>query len=432
MNTPATSAPLPAAHLAVILGPAIIVAAITAALALLAALLGWHREATLPIAAGAGLAAAVPALMLLLRQRADRQETQRELHSVQARVGSIVESAMDAIITVDESQRIVLFNAAAEAVFGYARADAIGAPLESFIPQRFRGGHAAHVHRFGDTGASSRRMGAQRIVRGLRHNGEEFPIEASISQTGDPGRRFYTVILRDVTERVRNEEALAISRAENQELALTASLAREQEKSRLARELHDELGQSLTAIKLDVGWLRYNLGESPPAVHAKLESMHATLDATLAAARRIASDLRPLLLDDLGLEAACDWLARNFEEGTGVPCRLRIKGNLDLEDPHATAVFRVLQESLTNAAKHAAATEVHVTLERDAEAITVTVRDNGRGFFPHDAHKPRSYGFTGQRERASLLGGKLEIDTEPGRGTVVVLRLPAPEAEEAL
>ena len=160
MNTPATSAPLPAAHLAVILGPAIIVAAITAALALLAALLGWHREATLPIAAGAGLAAAVPALMLLLRQRADRQETQRELHSVQARVGSIVESAMDAIITVDESQRIVLFNAAAEAVFGYARADAIGAPLESFIPQRFRGGHAAHVHRFGDTGASSRRMGA--------------------------------------------------------------------------------------------------------------------------------------------------------------------------------------------------------------------------------------------------------------------------------
>jgi signal transduction histidine kinase len=274
-------------------------------------------------------------------------------------------------------------------------------------------------------------MGAHRIVRGLRRNGEEFPIEASISQTGEPGRRFYTVILRDVTERVRNEEALALSRAENQNLALMASLAREQEKSRFARELHDELGQSLTALKLDVGWLRYNMGEPSPPVHAKLESMQATLDATVAAARRIASDLRPLMLDDLGLEAACDWLARNFEQGTGVPCRLRIKGDLGLEDPHATAVFRVLQESLTNAAKHAASTAVDVTLERDAEAITVTVRDNGRGFFPHDAHKPRSYGFTGLRERASLMGGKLDIDTEPGRGTVVVLRLPTPEPEES-
>ena len=415
----------------VVLGPAIVLAAITAALALLAAVLGWHRDETLHIAAGAGFAAAVPALVLLYWQRAERLAAQRELHSVEARVGSIVESAMDAILSVDESQRIVLFNAAAEAVFGCTRAEAIGASLDTFIPERFRSAHGAHLRRFGESRAGSRRMGAQRIVRGLRRNGEEFPIDAAISYTGEPGNRFYTVILRDVTERVRNEEALASSRAEIHALALTASSAREEEKRRVARELHDELGQSLTALKIDVGWLRENVGKEGPGVQSKLESMQASLDSTVAATRRIASDLRPLLLDDLGLVAACDWLVQNYNQRTGVPCRLRIKGDLELVDPQATVVFRVLQESLTNAARHSAATEVDVTLERDAEAITVTVRDNGRGFLKHDLHIPGAYGLTGLRERATLLGGTVTIDSAPGEGTVIVVRLPAAETEDS-
>src|SRR6185312_341813 len=209
-------------------------------------------------------------------------------------------------------------------------------------------------------GASSRRMGAgQRIVMGLRRDGEEFPIDASISHIVEEGEHFYTVILRDVTERTRAERELRESKEEIRTLALTASSVREQEKSRFARELHDELGQALTALKIDVGWLRANLGHAPEAVLAKLGAMQVLLDGTVAAARRISSDLRPLMLDDLGLLAACEWLAHNFQQRTGVPCELVVgSGELDLPDPYATAVFRVLQESLTNIAKHAEATQV--------------------------------------------------------------------------
>ena len=427
MNTQASEADVPTTRQPVALGRVNVVVALAAALALLAALLGWNRDAMLHIAGGA---AALLALSLIYRQHLERQAAQRALHSVEARVGGIVESAMDAIITVDESQRIVLFNAAAEAVFGCSRDAAIGSAVEGFIPERFRSGHAAHMLRFGETGALSRRMGALRIVMGLRRNGEEFPIDASISQTGEAGKRFYTVILRDVTERVRSEEALARSRDEIHSLALAASSAREQEKTRVARELHDELGQSLTALKIDVGWLRENLGDASAPVKTKLGSMQGLLDSTVSATRRIASDLRPLMLDDLGLVAAADWLVQNFTQHTGVPCRLRIKGELDLVDPHATAVFRVLQECLTNAARHSGATEVDVTLERDAEAITLTVRDNGRGFSTREPRKPGSYGLTGLRERAILLKGDVAIESEPGLGTRVVMRLPATETGE--
>ena len=418
----------PAALTPVMLGPLIAVAAFTAALALIAAALGWQRDLLLLVAAGAGCAAALPALALVYRQRAQGLADRSTLHDVEARVGSIVESAMDAIITVDERQHIVLFNAAAEEVFGCPRAEAIGAPLAAFIPERFREAHAVHLVRFAQTGTASRRMGGQRVVLGLRRNGEEFPIDASISQIAARGEHYFTVILRDVTERQRAESQLRRSREEIRELALAASSAREQEKSRVARELHDELGQALTALKIDVFWLRDNLPEAAGPVKGKLGSMQLLLDGTVAAARRISSDLRPLMLDDLGLVAACDWLAQNFMQRTGAACELVIgKGDLDLPDPYATAVFRVLQESLTNAARHSGASQVEVLLERDADAVTLTVRDNGQGFPAGDPRKPGSYGLTGLRERAALLDGEISIESAAGRGTVIELRLPTKE-----
>lgn len=339
---------------------------------------------------------------------------------------------MDAIITIDTSHRIVLFNRTAEEVFGWPREEAIGAPLDLFMPERFQANHAAHVRRFGETGVSSRRMGASRIVMGLRRNGEEFPIDASISQITVDGQRFYTVILRDVTARRQAEEALLASREEIRSLALSASNAREQEKRRVARELHDELGQALTALKIDVNWVRDNLAAGPRAAEAKLAAMQDLIDSTVASARRIASELRPLMLDDLGLVAACDWLAQNFRQRSGVACELVIgEGELDLPDPYATAVFRVLQESLTNATKHARATQVEVTLERSADEVVLTVRDNGVGFAPAQPRKPGSHGFTGLRERAALLNGSITIDSAPGRGTVIEMRLPAQPREKS-
>ena len=344
------------------------------------------------------------------------------------RLGSIVESAMDAIITVDESQRVVLFNRAAEEIFGRTRDEALGASLDDFIPVRFRKGHRELVQRFGESDGKSRRMGQHaRVVRGLRKSGEEFPIEASISQVSEGGQRYFTVIVRDVTQRVEQEEALRKSRDEIQVFAGAANTAREQEKSRIARELHDELGQSLTALKIDLGWLRENLGSPSEEVTRKLAAMQVLVDGTVAAARRISADLRPLMLDDLGLTAAAEWLVHNFTARTGIACELVLgEGELDLPDPYSTTVFRVLQESLTNVAKHAEARQVEVTLEREGDSVLLTVSDDGRGFSPGESPEG-SYGLIGQRERAYLVKGEVHVDSAPGKGTRVELRVPVPK-----
>ena len=335
----------------------------------------------------------------------------------------ILESAMDAIITVDEAHRVVLFNAAAEQVFGVPQSEALGSPLDRFIPERYRAAHGQHMKQFGATGASSRRMGHLRIVAGLRANGEEFPIDASISQIEDHGHRFYTVILRDVTERVRAERALNESREEIKEMALAANNVREQEKSRIARELHDELGQALTALKIDVVWMKQNLSAPTAELASKLTEMQLLVDGTVAATRRISADLRPLILDDLGLAAAAEWLVQNFTQRTGVACELVIAAGLELGEPHATSFFRVLQESLTNIARHARATQVEVTLDREGEHVTLTVRDNGVGFDMDAPRRAGAFGLRGVRERATLLGGEVTIESAPGKGTRVELRL---------
>jgi signal transduction histidine kinase len=271
-------------------------------------------------------------------------------------------------------------------------------------------------------------MGTARVVKGLRRNGEEFPIEASISQVIEQGQRFFTVILRDVTERIRQEEALRQSRDDIRGLGLAAQNLREREKTRVARELHDELGQALTALKIDAGWMKSHVPPDAAALQEKLAAMQALLDGTVAATRRISSDLRPLILDDLGLAAAADWLVKNFTARTGIPCELALgPGFEDIPDPHATTLFRTLQESLTNIAKHAEARQVEVTLSREDGDVALLVRDDGRGFSPGAPRKPASYGLLGLRERAALLGGEVAIESAPGRGTIVEMRLPEPE-----
>jgi PAS domain S-box-containing protein len=366
---------------------------------------------------------------VILRDVTERVRNERMVEASEARLRGILDSAMDAIITVDEGQRIVLFNKAAEAVFDWPASEAMGERLESFIPERYRGGHRQHVGRFGETGISSRRMGGSRIVSGLRRNGEEFPIDASISQVVEGGQRFFTVVLRDVTRRVQDEEALRSSREEIRELAMAATNAREQEKSRIARELHDELGQALTALKIDIGWLRARCVGDAADTREKLDAMQSLIDATVSSARRISADLRPLMLDDLGLAAATDWLVQTFSQRTGAACELLAnEDELDLQDPHATAVFRILQETLTNIAKHAGASHVRIEITRDAQALNMTVRDDGRGFDTSAAPKPGSYGLLGLRERAQLLGGEVAVKSDPGKGTTMTLRLPLGEA----
>jgi hypothetical protein len=362
---------------------------------------------------------------VILRDITERVRSESLLERSESRLRGILDSAMDAIITVDGNQHVVMFNAAAEAMFGCPQAEAIGAPLSWFIPERFRGAHAGHVRGFGEGTIVSRRMGALRLVTGLRRNGIEFPIDASISQVSGRDGKFYTVILRDVSARVLAEEALRRSKEELHELASAAHRAREQEKSRIARELHDELGQALTALQMDVAWCRAKIPPDKDGMAMRLSRMETLLETTVAATRRISADLRPLMLDDLGLLPALEWLVESFTEHTSIRCELAV-GNADLELPdlQATAVFRTVQESLTNIAKHAGASRVDVAIEHRDSELTVSVRDDGVGFSPEASRKPNSYGLLGLRERAALLGGEARVTSAPGRGTHVEVRFP--------
>lgn len=423
---PLSSLPeLSSGRLLIIFGPVLAVGAVTVLLALVAGIFGFHRYEMYLVATVLGASVMVLAVILFYRQADERRVSDAALQSAQARVGDIVDSAMDAIISVDESQRIVLFNAAAEKVFLWPSAAVLGQPLDMLVPERLRAAHREHVEQFGRTGATSRRVGDPRVLYGVRANGEEFPIEASISQHSETGRRRFTVILRDVTERTRADEALRQSREELRALALASQSVREQEKSRIARELHDELAQSLTALKMDITWLRGHVPAGDGPVSEKLNDIEALLDGTVAATRRISADLRPLMLDDLGLVPAVEWLVQKFTERHAIPCELDIGApDLELHDPHASAVFRILQESLTNAARHARASRVEVSIGLDDGTVALRVRDNGRGFSPDDPRKPGSFGLLGLHERAYLLGGEVNIASEPGRGTTIEVRIP--------
>ena len=324
---------------------------------------------------------------------------------------------MDAIVTVDEKQCIVLYNQAAEKIFGWPSEQMMGERLERLMPERFRAGHALHLQHFAATGTTSRRMGDATVLYGLRADGEEFPMEASISQLDMPDGRLFTVILRDISQRGQAQREL-------QAFASESHVLREGEKARIARELHDELAQSLTAIKMDAIWVRDNLGDGHGEAQTKLKGMLALLDDTVAATRRIAADLRPLLLDDLGLGPAIEWLAHNFTQRSGVACTLDVDDEVDLPEPYASAVFRIVQESLANVAKHAQATRVAVSVERQPHGVTLRIADNGVGFEAKAPRKTHSLGLMGLRERAQLLQGSVHIQSQPGQGTQVEVSIP--------
>ena len=344
----------------------------------------------------------------------------------QARLGAIVDSAMDAIITTDEAQNILLFNRAAEQLFGVRREDMLGTRLDRLIPARFRGAHRGHIDQFGRTGVTSRRMGDVTTLWALRPGSEEeFPIEASISQALEDGRRYFTVILRDISVRKQAEDALLASQRELRELSARVLEAREEEKARIARELHDELGQLLTALKMDLSWLRERMHDTE--AEPKLEEMGRLLDQTVSSTRRISADLRPLMLDDLGLADAASWLVDDFGKRYGIASRIEIDANGGLEHVSknvSTTIYRAIQESLTNIARHSGARNAWVLLAAQDGSLEVEVEDDGRGIAPEDLAKARSLGLKGMRERIAYIGGSFEVARAPRGGTRLRIRVP--------
>nr|WP_246279054.1 PAS domain-containing sensor histidine kinase [Paraburkholderia ultramafica] len=346
----------------------------------------------------------------------------------EARMMAIIRSSMEAIITVDERQNIVIFNPMAEHVFGCSAADALGTSLSRFIPERFRAAHERHVDQFGVTGVSERQMGKQqRVLFGLRSTGEEFPIEASISQVSDGDSKLYTVMLRDITERVKAENAQRKSREELRELSANLQKVREDEKTRIARELHDDLGQQLTALKMDLSSVEQALeATAEPGILRRLSGMRRLIDATVASVRRIAADLRPVMLDDLGLIPAIEWLANDFTNRYGIEVKRDIEvGDTRFTPAGATTLFRIVQEALTNVARHAEATVVTLTVRVEEDTCIVQVADNGHGASRSGAPAEKSFGLLGIRERAHMLGGTVEIHTSSGKGFALTVTFPA-------
>jgi len=338
---------------------------------------------------------------------------------------AIVESAMDAIITLDERQQVIVFNAAAERIFQCQAADALGSPLDRFIPERFHAAHRDHVRRFGATGATVRRMGSDTVLYGLRADGKEFPIEASISQVTVRGKKLLTVILHDISARVAAAEEIARSQRQLRDLYQQMHEVREAERVRIARELHDELAQWLTALKMDVSWLAGQLPREDGRMREKVERMKGIVDSTVVSVRRIASDLRPAMLDDLGLVPAIEHMLHEFSQRTGIVVGMDANASeVEFRDPLTTSVYRMIQEVLTNVARHARATEVRLVIRVKGDELTVSARDNGIGIGGAQLNSGKSFGILGIMERARTLGGGANIYSPEKGGTVVEITVP--------
>ena len=369
----------------------------------------------------------------LLRLRAENTRLQtalrRQTAASESRLQGIFDTAMDGVITVDADGLIVMFNTAAQEIFGCPQAQALGAPLEIFIPQRFRAGHVGLMRRFGTDHSAPRRMGALRVVTGLRRNGEEFPIDASISHTDTGGRQLFTVILRDVTERVRAEEALRESEAALRRLLAAQDKVQDTERRRISRELHDDLQQKLAAIKIDIAGLPGLLGRSVALVAPQLAEIDTLAAAAIASTRRIVSDLRPQLLEDLGLVAALEVLLEQFGRHSGVTCQLlataEIGEQLMAHPLVETCLYRVAQEALNNVQKHARARTVKVELASAAAGqVSLRVRDDGAGMSPAQPRQQQSTGLIGMQERVRAMGGTLRVESTTGAGTIIEALVP--------
>jgi signal transduction histidine kinase len=236
----------------------------------------------------------------------------------------------------------------------------------------------------------------------------------------------------DITDRKRFEEQLKNSHEQMRELAAHIEAVREEERTRIAREIHDELGQVLTCLKIDLAWVDKKLHSRNQAVRndlllKKITSMKDTIDTTVKVVRKISAELRPGILDNFGLAAAIEWQAAEFQSRTAIHCQLSsFPEDLDLDERQSSAIFRIFQELLTNIARHANASRVGISLRKRRGVLILEVQDNGRGITKRESLKTDSFGLMGVRERVALLGGKFSINGVEGEGTTVIIRIPLP------
>jgi PAS domain S-box-containing protein len=341
------------------------------------------------------------------------RDLERQVRERTQEINSILRYTPSVVYIKDREGRYTLVNFRYEEVFGIRNEQIRGKTDHEIFPRTI-----ADQFRASD-------------LRVLAHR-ESYQVEEVIPQP-DGTRTYLSVkfpiyneqgvpsglcgIATDITE---------LKRAQDQLRRLSGSIMANQEKERraIARELHDELGQVLTALRMDAVWLSARLRQQDPKAGDRGLAMCQLIDNTIDEVRSLATRLRPGVLDDLGLLDALDWYITDFEKRTGIACIFKHRNVPEVDGIGATAAYRIAQEALTNVTRHAAATEVRVSLRPEKGALTLAVVDNGRGFDLEEIEASECLGLAGMRERAGLLGGSLEIRSRPGKGTKVCFRLP--------
>lgn len=345
-------------------------------------------------------------------------------------LSSIIDSTLDAIVVTYADSEIVFFNKAAVALFGYSEKDALGQSLEFLIPERYRPQHQEHVDLFVEVNVTSRTSRMLGTVWGLHADGREIPVEISISKSELDGHLLLLAIIRDVSEREETQRRLVSSREQIRKFASHLESIREEERTRIAREIHDALAQMLTRLKIDLAWIGSRLSSSDldskkGALAERVKGMNQLTDETIQTVQKIATDLRPAILDSMGLVAALEWLANDFGNQTGLRCQVHLpEDDTDVATHVATALFRIAQECLINVARHASASSFDIEFKEEGTWFVMVIRDDGIGIDACSVDDPTSLGVVGMRERAILLDGGLHILGVPGKGSTVTVRVP--------
>ena len=261
----------------------------------------------------------------------------------------------------------------------------------------------------------------------IRKDGTKIPCIITATPFREPDGTLIGIVeeFKDVSERKKSEKEIIESRGKLRSLAAHLQVIREEERERISHEIHDELGQALTALKMDVHWIRRKLPGTEDSLIEKTVTMSTLIDTTVQSVKRIISELRPRLLDDFGLSSAMEWQVDEFMKRTGIQCDIELEPeDIILDEARSIAIFRIFQETLTNITRHADATRVKVSLKENTTVIEMRVFDNGKGIAKKQLSAPQSFGIIGMRERAYSIGGALVISGDRGAGTTVTLTIP--------
>jgi PAS domain S-box-containing protein len=364
----------------------------------------------------------VMGLMALVRDISERKRTEEALTASEEKYKTLAENSLTGVF-IHQDRKYVFLNKRFAEIHGYTFEELLGKdPLSLIHPEDRPAARERLERRLEQDG-----LDEQYQIRRLKKDGTTLWCEMMAARVSYQGIPAIMGNMIDITDRKKTEEALMTSREDLRNLSMYLQHAREQERTSIARAIHDDLGQSLTALKMDLAWSKKRLRKDQGVLRDKMHAMTELVDETISTVKRISSELRPGVLDDLGLTAAVEWMAEGFQERTGIECELIFESEeMVLNHERSTALFRILQEALTNVTRHAEASHVRVSLEEKEAHVNLEIRDDGKGIRPDKFEDSESFGLMGMRERALALGGDLLVRRVPGRGkgTIVRVRIP--------